>query len=61
MAWYIWLGKLFPWAVGGAGIVFELTGVVPSWWPTILAFATGFVQLIISAAGPAKTVAAPKA
>jgi hypothetical protein len=48
MSWQKIVGKVFPWLVGGVAIIFEITGVVPSWWPTVLAFGTGLVQLIIS-------------
>lgn len=52
--WYVWLGKLAPWAAAAVtAFVKEVLGIDITWLPTALTLGLGIVQLIISFVKPA--------
>lgn len=53
--WYVWLGKLAPWAAAAVtAFVKEVLEIDITWLPTAIALALGLVQLIISFVKPAE-------
>ena len=47
--WYVWLGKLAPWAIAAvAAFIKEVLGMEITWWPVFATLFLGLVQFIIS-------------
>lgn len=41
------IGRLVPWALGAAGGLLTILGVLPDWWTTITAAVIGIVQVVV--------------
>lgn len=47
--WYVWLGKIAPWAAAAiTAFVKEVLNIEISWLPTLLTLSLGVVQFIIA-------------